>query len=47
MEKVNLKTRQIIEAQDMIIRGSTWQEIYDCTGITKEMFQEMMELLSA
>ena len=46
MEKINLKTRQIIEAQDMIIRGSTWQEVYDRTGITREMFQEMMELLS-
>jgi hypothetical protein len=46
MGKVNLKTRQIIEAQDMIIRGSTWHEVYDRTGITREMFQEMMELLS-
>ncbi len=46
MNSDKLKVRQIIEAQDMAIRGSTWTEIYDRTGITKEMFQEMMELLS-
>ena len=46
MNSDKLKVRQIIEAQDMAIRCSTWTEIYDRTGITKEMFQEMMELLS-
>ena len=46
MNSDNLKVRQIIEAQDMVIRGSTWEQIYACTGITKEMFQEMIELLS-
>jgi hypothetical protein len=41
-----LKTREIIEAQDMVIMGNTWQQIYERTGITQEMFQEIIERLS-
>ena len=46
MEYVNqLTPRQIIDAQDMEIEGYTWEQIYKRTGITEEMFKEIMELL--
>ena len=46
MEYVNqLAPRQIIDAQDMAIEGYTWEQINNRTGITKEMFKEIMELL--
>jgi len=47
MEYVNqLTPRQIIDAQDMAVEGYTWEQIYQRTGITKEMYREMMELLN-
>ena len=46
-DQLKKQALQIIEAQDMVIEGrSTWQQIYQRTGITKEMYREMMELLN-
>jgi hypothetical protein len=46
MDKNELKIRQIIDAQDMVVMGRTWQQIYERTGITREMYQEIIERLS-
>lgn len=46
MDKNELKIRQIIDAQDMVVMGRTWQQIYEHTGITREMYQEIIERLS-
>ena len=46
-DQLKKQALQVIDAQDMVIEGrSTWQQIYERTGITKEMYREMIELLN-